>query len=127
VVKVINQRKLGEIRREWQKRLRLQDWKIKISFADEGFMKEVSGLEDGAYGAVEHFVEDKEAKIYILRAEDWGEVEGDFGQAVENTVVHELLHLHFAPFQTGDESSMILQEQAIRPIADALLELKRAK
>jgi hypothetical protein len=126
VAKVISQRKLDSLRREWQKRLRLQDWKITSKFAPLGFLKEVTGTENPV-GANESFVEAKEAKIHILRPEDWDKEYNERQQDVEDTVVHELLHCHFAVFDAEDNATRLRQEQVIESLTEAFMGLKRGK
>jgi hypothetical protein len=121
VAKLISQRKLTSIKREWQKLLRLQDWKIKIRFATDEELEEATGVE--AVGACHSSPETREAQILIADVSVLEE--GDRQRDVENTIVHELLHVHFAPFQSDHEAVKLQHEQAIEPITDALLKLKR--
>lgn len=122
MAKAISQRKLNSIKLEWQRKLRLQDWRIKISFADAEFLKDVAGFE--AVGACEAHPEPRKAEIWILQ--DVGELPED-QQDIEETVLHELLHCHFEAFRTADPMNQLQIEQIIEVMTEALLAEKRAK
>jgi hypothetical protein len=126
VAKAPSQRKLDTLRREWQKRLHLLDWKISCKFTDLEFLKEITKTE-APIGACEHFAETKEAKIWVLRPQDWQEEKDEREQDVEDTVVHELLHCQFAPFRYETEMERLYTEQTIETLTAAMLELKRQK
>lgn len=107
---------------EWQKRLRLQDWIVKPMIARA---RELESNNCG--GECEWNLRLKTAVIRILSAVDYPD-NLIFEQDMEQTLVHELLHLHFAPLfaSTEDKSIECAQEQAIESIAGALVQLKRA-
>ena len=126
MAKAFSQRKLDAVRRKWQKLLRLQDWRITSKFTTQEFLKELTEL-DSAVGACESFVETKEAKIHILGPEHWSEEYDAREQDVENTVVHELLHCHFAPFEAEDKATQLQHEQAIEAITEVIMQLDRGE
>lgn len=65
------------------------------------------------------------ALIKVLDSADW-DPSTPWPQDQEQSLVHELLHLHFAPFRADDGTPEdVAQEQAIDAIAKALVELKR--
>lgn len=106
---------------EWKKRLRLQDW-----FTKSGIYRERDMQLGECNGECEYQLETKMATIRIIDPLDYPEgliVEQD----MEKTLVHELLHLHFAPLyaNTDDKSIKDAQEQAIDCIAHALVNLSR--
>jgi len=72
-------------------------------------------------------LERKEALIQILDHQDWDPA-CSFEQCHIHTLVHELLHLHFAPFfghaQPYHETE---KEQAIHAITRAMIRLKELK
>lgn len=121
----INQRKITELSKKWQRRLRLLDWKVTTKLVrKDKFDKvgEVFGYNAGTSLAFcDKFLEGKEAKIWILHPDDAQEIETPERLDIENTVVHELLHLHFAPFANGEKENSLLHEQAIEAITEALL------
>jgi hypothetical protein len=105
----------------WQARLRLQDWRVKAEFARRPEMGDLSTT-----GRVLMRIEHKNARILVLDPLDMP-TGGVFADDPEGVLVHELLHLHFAPFivETGSPED-IAQEQAINCIRDALLSVARA-
>jgi hypothetical protein len=107
--------------KHWKKVLRLQDWITKAGLYRERDMKL-----GGCNGECEWQLKTKIATIRILDPLDYPEgliMEQD----MEKTLVHELLHLHFAPLYADTEDASIdnAQEQAIDCIAHALINLAR--
>lgn len=105
----------------WQKRLRLRDWEVAFSIRRARDMD----LED-CQGECHWNIQSKLAWIHILDPVDY-EPNKEFPQDMEKTLVHELLHLHFAPFTADNDNEMVdtAQEQAIDLIARALVETER--
>ncbi|UAK17567.1 hypothetical protein [Sporolactobacillus terrae] len=105
----------------WQKKLRLQDWQIAISIVRARDFE----LEE-CQGECHWNIQSKLAWIHILDPVDY-EPNKAFPQDMEKTLVHELLHLHFAPINADTENELIdvAQEQAIDLIARALVETER--
>lgn len=105
---------------EWQKRLRLQDWIIKVEF------KRAYDFPDEALARVNPTLEKKHAFIYLLDPVDY-----DPGFMVpydmENSLIHELLHLHLWPITGNDEEGIhrISEEQAIESITSGILSAYR--
>lgn len=120
MAKTPSQRKLDELRREWQKILRLQDWKISSKFVS------AKELTDGL-GECEHLATAKTAKILILNPSEMDHAAEGIRGDPEDTLVHEMLHCHFSPFQSANKAVKLQQEQAIEAIAGALVGLKRRK
>lgn len=104
----------------WKKKLRLQDWIIKAGIYRERHMHFIGN------GECEWQLKNKTATIRIIDPIDYPE-NLIIDQDMENTLVHELLHLHFAPLyaDTDDKSINDAQEQAIDCIAQALVDLLR--
>lgn len=103
----------------WQKRLRLQDWTVVVRI--------VRGRElpDGAEGQVTWVLSRREALIKVRDPIDYLP-EGMVPEDMEANLVHELLHLYFAPFDAEDDSlEEMHQEQAINAISAALVALAR--
>ena len=111
---VFTQDQLQEKLLEWQKRLRLQDWIIKVKLVRERDMNL-----DGVQGEVFWVIEKKMATIRILDPIDYPPDEME-PQDMENILVHELLHLHFAPLRY-DGFSEIAEEQAIESITSGII------
>lgn len=102
---------------EWQRRLRLQDWIVKVRMCRQ------HELPVGSLAHVHYVVEKKMATVRITDPADYPP-DSMFPYDMENSLVHELLHLHFAPL-TGDESS-VEEEQAIECITSGLLTALRS-
>lgn len=115
----LTQEELECLLRDWQAVMRLQDWDIKVKLCRARDL-------DGANRQAEcgFTLPLKEAVIRILDPLDW--VECDFPQDHENDLIHELLHLHMAPFEPApDGLAAKMMEQAVCSIAKGLLTLKR--
>ena len=100
----------------WQKRLGLADWTVRARFARQYEMDR-----SDITGQCRWVLSKREAVINILVEEDYPPslVEP---YNLERTLVHELIHLHFAPFWADQDSlEQILQEQAIDALAKALV------
>ena len=114
------QRQLDAWIREWQRVLRLQDWRVNIALARENEMPDT-----GMHGQTWIHPEHKRARIWLrhpLDYQDRGGCEDD----IEQTLVHEIVHLHFERFYDKNESpTQTAQETAIDLIACGLVELKR--
>lgn len=115
------QEQLDAALKEWQKVLQLQDWKVKASIVRGRDMF----MEDSA-AAVRWTFPKKMATIVLLDPLDY-EPNRDFPQDHEKSLVHELLHLHYAGFDSTEPGSVELDllEQSIEAISTALVELKR--
>ena len=102
----------------WQKRLKLQDWNVKIVLARAG------DLRPRTLGNVHWDTEKKEATIRVLDPADY-ELEHDaMLKDMEFTVVHELIHLELVPLLstvTRSEASRGKEEHTVNAIADAIL------
>jgi hypothetical protein len=103
---------------KWQKILRLQDWDVKIDLAPASKMADKQG-------DVEWVKSQKTAKIRILEPSHYP-ADHTYPQDCEQTVVHELVHLHFAPVDRYNEGPQeMLLEQAVDLIAWALVKCDR--
>lgn len=115
---IYTQEQLEERCRVWQERLRLQDWIVKPRIQPHyklGTAQGVAGMS----------VERKEAYVYILDAGDYG-VDDGFLQDMEETLVHELCHLHFEPLGVErDSPKHVAEEQAVQCIASSLVKAWR--
>lgn len=106
--------------REWQERLRLEYWDValKVARVQEFKLKE-------AQGECTWTLETACAIIRIVDPLDYPKT--PFKQDMEATLVHELLHLHFAHFDNTAKGSLdeMMMERSIEHIARALVKLKR--
>jgi hypothetical protein len=109
---------IEELLAEWQKRLKLQDWEIKISFKREYDM-------DEKLGSISWSHNKKQASLDLLDPIDYPPTSFD-EYDTEAVIVHELLHLHTAftarPTEGWEE---VMEERAINAISKALVNAKR--
>lgn len=109
---------LDAILREWQTALRLQHWTITIQYTRRL----------GASAQNRYFINSLKSKIEVIDPIDY---DADFcnePQDVERSVVHELMHLHFAPISPDNDSPGHLhEEQAVETLARAVVAIKRGR
>ena|SRR2546421_226533 len=108
----------------WQHRLSLEQWNISLVFA------RTSDLKPKTLGNI-HWDNDK--KTAIIRVLDMADYRMPFREMLDDmefTVVHELIHLEFAPtlsqFSRSDASRRE-EEHAVNHVAAALIKLQRAQ
>ena len=108
----------------WQKRLNLQDWNITVALA------RATELKPKTLGNIHWDTDKKTATIHVLDPADYHLSFPAMLQDMEFTVVHELIHLELspvlAPLQRTDENRRD-EEHAVNHMAQALLDLDRAK
>jgi hypothetical protein len=110
---------LKALLREWQKILRLQDWDVVVRFA-----RRYEFNDEDNQGECSWVLDRREALIKILASEDYNP-NCIYPHDVEGVLVHELLHLHMAPWRVQERMEDVAKEQAIEAIAKALVSLKR--
>ena len=106
----------------WQKVLYLQDWTVDLRVVRQWEMDDPKTLAQCHW-----FLERKDAIIQVLNPTDLAGIADKFIKGEECdydiSLVHELLHLHFAPFyREGDEIS---HEQAINAISRGMVKVWR--
>jgi hypothetical protein len=118
---MLNEPELQKLCNEWKKRLGLAHWRIDIRYGrrDE--------FDDNVIANVTHQIEFENAVIKIL---DPSQYIGLFPQDIEQSIVHELLHILFAPIEPeggyyGEQK--VLAEQIADRIARVLVSLKRER
>jgi hypothetical protein len=108
----------------WQKRLNLQDWNITVVLA------RATELKPKTLGNIHWDTDKKTATIHVLDPADYHLPFAAMLQDMEFTIVHELIHLELspvlAPLQRTDENRRD-EEHAVNHMAQALLDLDRAK
>ena len=114
---IFSQEELQEKLKTWQKRLRLQDWIIKVHIVRGRDMK----LEE-CQAEVSWTIAKKTATVRIIDPLDYPSDVTD-PQDMENSLIHELLHLHLAPITGGDVDGVfhIAEEQAIESITSGII------
>lgn len=106
----------------WQKRLNLQDWNISV------VMSRSAELKPKTLGNIHWDLEKKTATIHVLDPADYRLPFKEMLQDMEFTVVHELIHLNFAPVVSEfarSDANRREEEHAVNHMADALLKLDR--
>ncbi len=104
----------------WQRRLRLQDWTVKVQIA----RKRDLDLTDSE-GQIQWVLSRREALIKLMDPIDYSPT-AMTPQDLEVSLVHELLHLYFAPFDAEDGTlQQTCPEQAIDALSNALVKLAR--
>lgn len=115
-----NQQALDRAVALWQKRLRLQDWDITASViraADFGRF--------GMCGACDPDVRNMEVEVMLLDPADYDEHYLDPNYDMEETLVHEMLHIKMArlvkqlPEGTSDDEEETLVKQLARSLVEA--------
>ena len=113
--------------KEWQVRLGLQDWIIEVK---TGRAKDIDP--DGtAFATNTHSLSEKFSSIKVVDPIDLCTMEHSLpeGEArdYDMHLVHELIHLHFAPFQVPDDDHRhVYQEQAINMLSRSFVKAYRA-
>jgi len=104
----------------WQKRLKLEDWKIDVRIV------RVWDLEHGTLGHIDWSVPHKTAVIKVLSPADYELPQDKIPADIELSVVHELVHLQLASLPLN-KSSRNAEEQVVSMLADALVSLERSQ
>ena len=106
----------------WQHALYLQDWTISLRIVRQWDMGDTVSV-----AQCEWYIERKDAIIKVLHPDDLPGVSSRFlnGEECDYDVslVHELLHLHFAPFHRKEDE--IAHEQAINAISRGIVKTWR--
>lgn len=114
-----NDSQINELCKKWQEILKLHDWDVRV---DLGRPDELS--EPDREG--ECFVELAKSEALIRLLDPKISYDFTFQYDVEKVLVHELLHLSFAPFEPEDDSLRHdLWEQTIERMAKTLVAFQR--
>lgn len=117
---ILTEKQLHDRARYWLTKLNLNHWEVCIGISRKSNMP----IKD-ASGACKWNLHQALAWIVIIDPLDYPCE--DFKFDMEVTLVHELLHLHFAPFDTFSPDTLedIMKERAVEHIARTLVELDR--
>lgn len=108
---------------DWQRRLRLQDWRVTVSFAVPGQMSQTYH-----HGECATCAPRKLARIKVLRPDCHPGDEFEAPYDMEAILVHELLHLHTNGMNIAPSSAEdVAMEQMVDLVAEALVALKRGE
>lgn len=104
---------LAQLVARWQRDLRLLDWRLVVDYVRDLTAPDGSPV----YGLCMPHVDAKRARIHIR------DPETPFASddpSVEETLIHELLHLHFAPLSGATSAEIAAEEQAVWAITEAI-------
>jgi hypothetical protein len=104
----------------WQQRLKLDDWRISIT------MTRLRDLPPKTLGGIRWDKGKKTATIWILDPADYQLPYSEMLDDMEQTIVHELVHLDLASLPKG-QASRGSEERAVNDIAQAMLGLDHEK
>jgi hypothetical protein len=107
--------------RAWQRKLRLLDWNVVVHLVRLNEMPD-----QDAIGAIFPHIERKDARMFLLSPMDVPLLAAGFIHNEEInyslTIVHELLHLHMAPFtKTQDAAGIEHEEIAVNAISRCIV------
>jgi hypothetical protein len=108
----------------WQKRLNLSDWQISVMVVRTGDLKPKT------LGNIHWDTKKKTAVIRVLDPADYKMTQQAMLDDMEFTVVHELIHLELSPVLSSlqrNDANRLEEEYAVNHMAQALLDLERAK
>lgn len=116
----MTEERLKELAKEWQKKLRIQDWDVDVSFKRHFEMGGGNILgECCSTPAV------RKSTIHILIPEDVETPQSDYN--LEESLVHELLHVHFSEWEDHFPEGDVMPasyEAGIDAVSKALVALK---
>lgn len=120
-MRIETQEALSACCEKWQKILRLQDWDVLCVLVSHH-----EDLSEHALGDCMTCIELKKAHVRVLHPDatpkGW---DGKICEDQERILVHELLHIHFSPFEPADRESLdyAMWEQSIDVLARVLVGL----
>jgi hypothetical protein len=107
----------------WQKRLKLEDWKVTV------ILSHPSDLRRGTLGNIRWDADQKVARIRVLDPSEYHRPYRATLNDMEFTLVHELIHLELSSVTRNEESrsaeSRSAEEDAVNRMAASLLDLDR--
>ena len=116
-VPIVTEEQTQDWLRTWQKRLRLEDWKIEVKIV------RIWELEHGTLGHIDWSTPRKEAVIKVLNPADYELPPDKIPADMELSIIHELVHLHLSVLPLT-KASRGAEEQVVTMIADALQSLE---
>lgn len=112
---------------EWQSRLRLADWNVRV------LLSKPDDLKEGCQATIIMVITRKEATL-LLMDHRYYQDDQVWPQDMEEALVHELLHIYtnamgYAAYGSGEKPMLyeIAEEQLIQSLATSLVALKRGE
>lgn len=127
---MLSDERMQQLCENWREALNLKDWTVDLFVVGPGILRV------GAMGDCNMVVNKKYATIRLLTAQLYPamraagarlEADDDFEQ--ERCLVHELMHLHYAPLDNmigRDSVAEVVLEQAISSVDRVIVELAQA-
>jgi len=115
--KILTEDELIERCGYWQKRLKLSDWDIKVT------IKRLSQLSKRGCAEIDYWLDSEGAEVSILDPLDYTDYADP--QDMEQGLVHELIHIVFAHWETDGDLEKLIKEQATERVSWALVNLDR--
>lgn len=115
-------KRISQLCEEWQEILGLKDWDVKILIVSKEDMSKPN-----IQGSCTYTLSTKTALISILNPINY-DPSCPWKQDLEQTLVHELLHLHFSFVSRLIEDGsleQIIEDQVVSALSKALVSLKR--
>lgn len=115
---------MNELGRWWADKFGLKDWKFEFKFLTRTEMLKHNMTLHTAAGFCKAWIEMKSAEILICTDEDT-----EYPSTVEETLVHELLHVWVWQFFDSDDitpDQSIRLEQSLNALSSSLVELRQS-
>jgi hypothetical protein len=116
--RAMTEKELNRLVVKWQKRLRLMDWNIQAKFDTDGILEDLE-----AWGACNPQGFLREAVMIFRHPHEAKQIQAKFD--IEVIVVHEILHIFFAPIRHRDHAGLTAEEQMVHTLAIMLVSLER--
>jgi len=105
----MTEKELIQIGKKWQELLYLQDWDLKFEF---------QRFEDGQdYHGITHYQKELKTATIVILDPQFYKSSSLRPQNIEQTVIHELIHLHLLYWNTHDCTQQVLKEQTCELLA----------
>ena len=116
----LSQAEAQECSAYWQRQLRLSDWQVRVRIVRR------YDLPPDRVAQCQYFITSKSAIVSLLDATDFHPATEFVDRDHEIGLVHELLHLHIAPFEPKPETlEQKMSEVAIESLAQGLVLINR--
>ena len=106
----------------WKTKLRLNDWNVTVRYAKQ------EEFEDGdGQGQNNWNLHSRSSEILILHPDEYSPADypNSVPQDIEDCLVHELLHLHLATWNTKNRAEEVHLEQAVEAMTGSMIALRR--